>query len=70
LLDLLSTMKTNVLLSSIFFIADSVVRGNFTILYLSNRSIACLECGIAWVQACLECGIAWVQALAMSDHRL
>ena len=32
----MSTMKTRVLLSSIFFIADSVVRGNLTTLYLSS----------------------------------
>ena len=36
LLDRLSTMKTRVLLSSIFFMADSVVRGNFTILNWSS----------------------------------
>lgn len=36
LFDLLSTMNTRVLLSSIFFMADSVVRGNFTMLNRSN----------------------------------
>merc|ERR1711990_790412 len=32
-----STMKTRVLFSSIFFMADSVVRGNFRIWYRSRR---------------------------------
>ena len=36
LLARLSTMNTRVLLSSIFFMADSVVRGNLTMLYLSS----------------------------------
>lgn len=36
LFALLSTMNTRVLLSSIFFMADSVVRGNFTMLNRSN----------------------------------
>ena len=38
LLAFLSTIKTRVLLSSIFFIADSVVRGYFTIRNWSNLS--------------------------------
>merc|ERR1712194_516180 len=39
LLALMSTKKTRVLISSIFFIADSVVTGHWMILYLSIRFI-------------------------------
>merc|ERR1719221_163088 len=35
---LMSTKKTRVLISSIFFMADSVVTGHWMILYLSLRS--------------------------------
>merc|ERR1719444_710529 len=38
LLALMSTKKTSVLISSIFFMADSVVTGHWMILYLSFRS--------------------------------
>merc|ERR1719444_732959 len=38
LVALMSTKKTSVLISSIFFMADSVVTGHWMILYLSLRS--------------------------------
>merc|ERR1712166_587539 len=40
---LMSTMKTRVLISSIFFMADSVVRGYLIIEYLSNLLRCCTD---------------------------
>merc|ERR1719331_3187489 len=44
LFDRVSTRKTRVLISSIFFIADSVVTGTLMILYLSMRG----KCTVAF----------------------
>lgn len=46
----MSTMKTKVLLSSIFFMADSVVKGNFRIWYWSNLFLGgdAKILGISW----------------------